>query len=67
MQTHSHLSLLRFAERVFGLPPLNERVANASDMMDCFDFNAPPSPPDLPPLPPCAYAHSSPSSSIKAR
>ena len=35
---HSHVSLLHFAETVFGLEPLTERDAQASDMLDCFDF-----------------------------
>lgn len=41
---HSHVSLLHFAERVFGLEPLTERDANASDMLDCFDFDQSPLP-----------------------
>jgi phospholipase C len=44
---HSHVSLLHFAERIFGLQPLNERDANASDMLDCFDFDQPALPPLL--------------------
>jgi phospholipase C len=39
---YSHVSLLRFAERVFGLESLTERDAAASDMLDCFDFSQPP-------------------------
>lgn len=35
---HSHVSLLRFCETVFGLPALNARDAAADDMADCFDF-----------------------------
>lgn len=35
---YSHLSLLKFVETIFGLKPLNERDANAGDMLDCFDF-----------------------------
>jgi phospholipase C len=42
---HSHVSLLRFAETVFGLDPLTERDARASDMLDCFDFEQPLLPP----------------------
>ena len=38
---HSHVSLLRFAETIFGLEPLTERDAHASDMLDCFDFEQP--------------------------
>jgi phospholipase C len=44
---HSHVSLLHFAETIFNLKPLTERDANASDMLDCFDFDQP----ALPPLP----------------
>jgi phospholipase C len=38
---HSHISLVKFCETNFGLPPLNanDGSANESDMMDCFDFN----------------------------
>lgn len=39
---HSHVSLLHFAETIFGLAPLTERDANASDMLDCFNFEQPP-------------------------
>ncbi len=42
---HSHVSLLRFAETIFGLEPLTERDANASDLLDCFDFAQSPRPP----------------------
>ena len=38
---HSYVSLLRFAETIFGLEPLTQRDANASDMFDCFDFTQP--------------------------
>ena len=45
---HSHISLLKFCETTFGLPPLNHRDAKADDMADCFDFTrqsaAPPRP-----------------------
>jgi phospholipase C len=44
-ETHSLVSLLRFAETIFGLEPLTERDANASNMLDCFDFESPPAPP----------------------
>jgi phospholipase C len=36
---YSHVSLLNFAETIFGLEPLTERDAAASDMLDCFDFD----------------------------
>jgi phospholipase C len=42
---HSHVSLLRFCETLFGVPPLNARDAAASDMSDCFDFTQSPTPP----------------------
>lgn len=38
---HSFVSLLRFAETIFDLEPLTERDANASDLLDCFDFTQP--------------------------
>lgn len=50
---HSHLSLMRFAEAVFGLPPLNARVAASSAMADCFDFTQPVQPAVLPGEMPC--------------
>jgi phospholipase C len=37
-ELHSHVSLLRFAETIFSLRPLTERDADASDMLDCFNF-----------------------------
>jgi phospholipase C len=42
---HSHVSLLRFCEKQFNLPPLNIRVSNADDMSDCFDFTQVPATP----------------------
>ena len=42
---HSHVSLLKFCETTFGLPPLNQRDQKADDMYDCFDFRQQPSPP----------------------
>ncbi|MGH2524272.1 MAG: alkaline phosphatase family protein [Anaerolineales bacterium] len=44
-ETHSLVSLLRFTETLFRLEPLTERDANASTMLDCFDFNQVPLPP----------------------
>ena len=41
---HSHVSLVRFCESVFGLPTLNQRDAQADDMSDCFDFKRSPAP-----------------------
>jgi len=43
-QLHSHVSLVKFCETVFGLHPLNARDAAASDMLDCFDFTQAPRP-----------------------
>ena len=42
---HSHVSLARFCENVFGLPSLNARTSAADGMDDCFDFGRPPLPP----------------------
>ncbi|HZY93779.1 MAG TPA: alkaline phosphatase family protein [Candidatus Bathyarchaeia archaeon] len=39
---HSHVSLLRFCESIFGLAALNKRDGGADDMMDCFDYNQKP-------------------------
>jgi phospholipase C len=45
---HSHVSLLKFCETTFGLPPLNQRDAKADDMSDCFDFKRKPAAPPPP-------------------
>jgi phospholipase C len=42
---HSHVSLVKFCESLFGLPILNQRDAQADDMTDCFDFTKPQAPP----------------------
>jgi phospholipase C len=42
---HSHVSLLKFCETTFSLPPLNARDRAADGMADCFDFTQQPSPP----------------------
>ena len=42
---HSHVSLVKFCESLFGLPALNRRDALADDMSDCFDFTKAQSPP----------------------
>ena len=42
---HSHVSLLKFCERNFGLPPLHARTTAADGMEDCFDFKQEPLPP----------------------
>jgi phospholipase C len=39
---HSHVSLVKFCETTFGLPPLNARDSAADDMSDCFDFTQQP-------------------------
>jgi phospholipase C len=44
---HSHVSLLKFCETTFALPPLNHRDADADDMSDCFDFTRQPAAPPL--------------------
>jgi phospholipase C len=42
---HSHISLVKFCETIFGLPTLNARDAAADSMSDCFDFTQKPAPP----------------------
>jgi phospholipase C len=42
---HSHVSLLKFCGSLFKLPALNDRMAKADDMSDCFDFNQQPAAP----------------------
>ena len=42
---HSHVSLLKFCEGLFGLRSLNARDAAADDFSDCFDFAGSPAPP----------------------
>ena len=42
---HSHVSLVKFCEKTFGLPPINARDAASDDMTDCFDFTQTPLPP----------------------
>jgi phospholipase C len=44
---HSHVSLVKFCETIFGLPPLNARDAAADDMSDCFNFTQAPLPPPV--------------------
>ena len=39
---HSHVSLVKFVETTFGLPPINSRDHAADDMSDCFDFTQKP-------------------------
>jgi phospholipase C len=42
---HSHVSLIKFCEVLFGLNPINSRDAASDDMSDCFDFTQVPLPP----------------------
>ena len=42
---HSHVSLLKFVESLFGMPMLNQRDTNADDMSDCFDLGQSPAQP----------------------
>jgi phospholipase C len=42
---HSHVSLVKFCETIFGLQTLNARDAAADGMTDCFDFTQKPAPP----------------------
>ena len=43
---HSHVSLVKFCENLFGLSPINARDGSADGMTDCFDFSQQPlSPP----------------------
>jgi len=42
---HSHVSILKFCTTIFGLKPLNRRIAASDDMSDCFDFTQTPLPP----------------------
>ena len=44
-QLHSHVSTLRFIESIFDLEPLTQRDAQASNLLDCFDFAQAPRPP----------------------
>jgi phospholipase C len=42
---HSHVSIVRFCEKTFGLAAINQRDAASDDMSDCFDFTQNPLPP----------------------
>src|SRR5579863_190149 len=42
---HSHVSLPKFCEDLFGLKPMNVRDSEADGMADCFDFGQSPLPP----------------------
>ena len=43
-QTLEFASVLKMIETIWGLPPLTQRDANASDMLDLFDFHQKPNP-----------------------
>jgi len=63
---HSHVSLVRFVEDTFGLPPINRRDAASDGMADCFDLTRAPAPPPTtagtpPPLTPGPPGGSDPS------
>jgi len=45
---HSHVSIVRFCEKTFGLKPINARDRAADDMSDCFDFTQKPLAPPPP-------------------
>jgi phospholipase C len=45
---HSHVSLIKFCESLFGLTALNQRDAQADDMSDCFNFQQTPVQPPPP-------------------
>lgn len=42
---HSHVSLVKYCETIFGLKPLNARDAAADAMSDCFDYSQQPNNP----------------------
>jgi phospholipase C len=39
---HEFGSILKFTEKIFGLPSMHTTDARADDLFDCFDFNKPP-------------------------
>jgi phospholipase C len=44
-QQNSHVSLVRFCQKTFNLPALNERDGSSNAMSDCFDLTQQPLPP----------------------
>lgn len=48
---HSHTSVVRFIQALHGLPAMTHRDANASALLDLFDFTCPPPNPTPPPRP----------------
>src|SRR5579859_885916 len=53
-ELHSFVSMLHFAEMTYGLPPLNQRDATASALLDCFDFGQSPLHPSPLAMPNCS-------------
>ena len=45
---HSHVSLVKFCENLYGLPAINQRDAQADDMSDCVNFQQTPAQPPPP-------------------
>jgi phospholipase C len=45
--TYEFASVLRFIETIFDVPPMTNRDANASDMLNAFDFSQEPNSPLL--------------------
>ena len=43
-QENSHVSIVKFCETIFGLPPFNQRDAGSNGMSDCFAFTQQPLP-----------------------
>jgi phospholipase C len=43
-QENSHVSIVKFCETTFGLPPLNQRDGTSNGMSDCFDLTQQPLP-----------------------
>jgi phospholipase C len=47
-QLNSHVSLVRFCQKTFNLPPLNQRDGSSNAMSDCFDVSQQPLDPPSP-------------------
>ena len=62
----SHVSLIRFCEKTFGLPPVTPRTAAADDMGDCFDYTNKLAPPQMGPPPPPPPPPQSPTQALTA-
>ena len=48
---HSHISLVKFCQELFGVPSINARLDTADEMSDCFDTTQAPLPPPKIPAP----------------